>query len=229
MKIIKHPKRVAAFMAPLTALNILEPEVLNSLELCEYEKDEIVLEAGEILEYYYFFLEGKLKVFQQQQNGRNLLIQFYTKFDTLGDVELIESLKVTCTVSAVVTSYLFRVEASIMKRYVENNIYYLKYIISGLSKKMRYANENDAYNLLNPVKNRLASYILWHLTEHSSEVVLSETQVEISEFIGTTYRQLHRAFLQLEEDGIIKREGKGITILDANALENLAGQIYHML
>ena len=104
MKIIKHPKRVTEFIEKMAVHDILEPEILNSLELCEYEKDEIVLESGEDLEYYYFFLEGKLKVFQQQQNGRNLLIQFYTKFDTLGDVELIESLKVTCTVSAVVTS-----------------------------------------------------------------------------------------------------------------------------
>lgn len=229
MKIIKHPKRVTEFIEKMAVHDILEPEILNSLELCEYEKDEIVLESGEDLEYYYFFLEGKLKVFQQQQNGRNLLIQFYTKFDTLGDVELIESLKVTCTVSAVVTSYLFRVEASMMKRYVENNIPYLKYIISGLSKKMRYANENDAYNLLNPVKNRLASYIMWHLSDGSEHVILSETLVEISEFIGTTYRQLHRAFIQLEEEGIIKRVGKGIAILDVVALENLAGQIYHML
>lgn len=229
MKIIKHPKRVTEFIEKMAVHDILEPEILNSLELCEYEKDEIVLESGEDLEYYYFFLEGKLKVFQQQQNGRNLLIQFYTKFDTLGDVELIESLKVTCTVSAVVTSYLFRVEASMMKRYVENNIPYLKYIISGLSKKMRYANENDAYNLLNPVKNRLASYIMWHLSDGSEHVILSETLVEISEFIGTTYRQLHRAFIQLEEEGIIKRVGKGIAILDVAALENLAGQIYHML
>jgi len=229
MKIIKHPKRVADFIEKMAVHAILEPEILNSLELCEYEKDEIVLESGEDLEYYYFFLEGKLKVFQQQQNGRNLLIQFYTKFDTLGDVELIESLKVTCTVSAVVTSYLFRVEASMMKRYVENNIPYLKHIISGLSKKMRYANENDAYNLLNPVKNRLASYIMWHLSDGSEHVILSETQVEISEFMGTTYRQLHRAFIQLEEEGIIKRVGKCIAILDVTALENLAGQIYHML
>ena len=60
-------------------------------------------------------------------------------------------------------------------------------------------------------------------------MILSETLVEISEFIGTTYRQLHRAFIQLEEEGIIKRVGKGIAILDVVALENLAGQIYHML
>lgn len=229
MKLIRHPQKVKAFLELLEIREILNEEILNALELCAYEKDEIVLEAGEPLEYYYFFLEGKLKVFQQQRNGRNLLIQFYTKFDTLGDVELIESLNVTCTVSAIEKSYLFRIEVAQMKRYVENNIPYLKYIISGLSVKMRYANENDAYNLLNPVKNRLASYLSWHHEDTSNEVILAETLMEISEFIGTTYRQLHRAFIKLEEESIIKREGKKVIILDPKAIEALAGQIYHKL
>ena len=229
MKLIKHPQKLKTYLELLEIREILDDWILNALELCVYEKDEIVLEAGEPLEYYYFFLEGKLKVFQPQRNGRNLLIQFYTKFDTLGDVELIESLNVTCTVSAVEESYLFRIKAAQMKRYVENNIPYLKYIISGLSVKMRYANENDAYNLLNPVKNRLASYLLWHHKEVSNEVILTETLMEISEFIGTTYRQLHRAFIKLEEELIIKREGKTIIILNLKALEDLAGQIYHKL
>ncbi|MBF4695416.1 Crp/Fnr family transcriptional regulator [Fusibacter ferrireducens] len=229
MRMIKHPQKITAYLERLEISSMLDETIIKSLELCEYERDEIVLNADDPLEYYYFFLEGKLKVFQQQRNGRNLLIQFYTKFDTLGDVELIENLNVICVVSAVEKSYLFRVEASIMKRFVENNIPYLKYIIRGLGKKLRYANENDAYNLMNPVKNRLASYILWHHDSASNEVVLKETLMEISEFIGTTYRQLHRAFIQLEASGIIERKGKGILILDAEALKNLAGQIYHML
>ncbi|GAU78065.1 Crp/Fnr family transcriptional regulator [Fusibacter sp. 3D3] len=229
MKLIKHPQKLKSFLEVLEVKTMLDESILKALELCEYEKDEIVLEADDPLDYYYFFLEGKLKVFQQQKNGRNLLIQFYTKFDTLGDVELIESLNVTCTVSAVEKSYLFRIDAAQMKRFVENNVPYLKYIIRGLSIKMRYANENDAYNLLNPVKNRLASYLLWHHEEDSNEVILAETLVEISEFIGTTYRQLHRAFIQLEADAIIKRTGKVVRIHDPKAIKALAGQIYHKL
>jgi hypothetical protein len=48
----------------------------------------------------------------------------------------------------------------------------------------------------------------------------------VSEYIGTTYRQLHRAFQQLIEDEIILRSNKRIKIIDADRLSELAGTIY---
>ncbi len=229
MKLIKHPKRILEYVRQFELEKILNDEMISELELCEFQSGEVVLEGGTPLDYYYFFLEGKLKVFQRQLNGRNLLIQFYNQFDTLGDVEILQDLDVTCTVSALETSYLFRVEAQQMKRFAENHVPYLKFIVNSLSVKLRHADENYAFNLLNPVKNRLASYILWHLQTGEGEVVLKESLLEISEFIGTTYRQLHRAFLSLEEERVVKRSvGRGLEVLDIERLRELAGEIYHL-
>ncbi|MDW7662112.1 MAG: helix-turn-helix domain-containing protein, partial [Bacillota bacterium] len=52
---------------------------------------------------------------------------------------------------------------------------------------------------------------------------------EISEFIGTTYRQLHRAFQQLEDQGIIVKTHRTIHVSDPEALTKLAGHIYNIL
>lgn len=207
---------------------ILCKEALQALELCEYQAGEVILEAEGSLTHYYFFVSGKLKVFQRQQSGRTLLIQFYTQFDSLGDVELTQDLPVTCTVEAVTKSLLLRIDANIMRQYAVKHLPFLNYVIASLSSKMRTADENHAFNLLNPVKNRLASYILWH-KEKTTQFELGDSLQDIAEFIGTTYRQLHRGFLQLEEEGILKRHGKAVEVLDLKGLESLAGQIYHIL
>lgn len=228
MRIVHQPKLFEQFIDENHIRDILNVEALKGMELCQYDAGEIVLEAQEELSFYYFFISGKLKVFQRQMTGRNLLIQFYTQFDSLGDVELTQALPVTCTVEAIEKSYLFRIEASMLRKYTENDPRFLKHVIRSLSNKLRIADENHAFNLLNPVKNRLASYILWHKGS-SESIAFDESLQDISEFIGTTYRQLHRAFMQLEEEGVLRRRGKKIEIMDAPQLEVLAGQIYHIL
>jgi CRP-like cAMP-binding protein len=228
MRLLNLPKEIEALIEKHQLVEILSPILLDALELCEYEGDEVILEAQEQLSHYFFFIQGKLKVYQRQANGRNLLIQFYTKFDSLGDVELTQDLPVTCTVEAVEKSRLLRLDAALLRRHAMTHVPFLNFVIRSLSSKMRSADENHAFNLLNPVKNRLASYILWH-KGNSLTIDFNDSLQDISEFIGTTYRQLHRAFLQLEEDRVISRNGKTIEVMNINALESLAGQIYHIL
>ncbi len=228
MKTLNFQKEKEFIISKYGLEEILGPELTETLEFCEYDVGEVILEAQDKLLYYYFFIQGKLKVYQRQASGRNLLIQFYTKFDSLGDVELTQDLPVTCTVEAIEKSKLFRIEASLLRQKAMHHVPFLYFVIRSLSSKMRIADENHAFNLLNPVKNRLASYILWHKgSENSFE--FSDSLQDISEFIGTTYRQLHRAFLQLESEGVIIRDGKRVRVFDSGSLEDLAGQIYHIL
>lgn len=228
MRILKNPQTINRYFKKYDLNATLNEDMKMEIELCEFDNGEIIMEAGDKLDHYYFFLEGKLKIFQRQRNGRNLLIEFYTKFDTLGDVELMQELDVTCTVSSMSKSYLFRIDAEKMKRFASNHPPFLHYMINSLSAKLRNADQNYAYNLLNPVRDRLASYILWHQLEGEDRVILSDSLIDISEYIGTTYRQLNRAINQLEEEGLIRKEGKKIRIINELKLKKLAGNIYRI-
>ena len=93
--------------------------------------------------------------------------------------------------------------------------------------KLLIADSHHASNLLNPVMNRLASYLNAHNNEQQF-FELTESLQEISDYIGTTYRQLHRALRRLEEDGIIERANKKIRILNPDKLSKYAGNIYRI-
>lgn len=204
---------------------ILTSEMIDASELVHYESNEYVLRTNETMQYFHFFISGKLKVFQVHENGRALLLQFYSKFDSLGEVEFMNNLPNTCSVVAVKSSLLLRIPFETMDIYAKNHPPFLRYVIRSLSSKLIAADQHHAYNLLYPTKNRLSSYLEAHLND-SDSFILTDSMQEIADFIGTTYRQLHRSIKQLQDSGIIKRNGKLITVINHQELSQLAGQLY---
>ena len=204
---------------------ILPSEVLKSIELCKFSRDEEIIVANSEMSYFYFFVKGKLKVFQIHENGKAFLIQFYSYFDSIGDVELVNDMKASCSVSAVIPSELIRIPMELLRSHAVDYPPFLRYISKSLATKLLIADRHHSSNLLYPVKNRLASYLRAHEIR-VNEIVIKDSLQDISEYLGTTYRQLHRAFKQLEKEEILKKNKKSIIILNIEKLQNLAGSIY---
>lgn len=225
MQILNAPKRLKRYINENHLDEILPKATLDACELCMYNRDEPVLIANTQMPYFYFFVSGKLKIFQIHENGKAFLIQFYSEFDTLGEIELLNGIEATCSVNAVNSSELIRIPMETLKNQVMDYAPFLRQISRSLAKKLLVADRHHSSNLLYPVKNRLASYLRAHVNEQN-EVVLKESLQDVSEYIGTTYRQLHRAFQQLEKAGIITKEHKTIKICNLVKLEQIAGNIY---
>lgn len=228
MKSISEPARLNYYIKKHQLDRLLPKEVMPFVELLVYQQGEHLLTANSELNHFFFLVKGRLKLYQVHENGRALLIQFYSKFDSLGEVEFMNGVLGTCSVSAVKESELIRIPFDALRQYAEDHPPFLKYIVRSLSNKLVLSERHHSYNLLYPVKYRLASYLKAYGNE-KGEIVLSNSLQEVSEFIGTTYRQLHRAFDALESEGIVTRQGKRIYVIDAAALEQLAGHIYETL
>lgn len=225
MQITENKKYLELLIMKNKIDEILPFEVLESAELCRYSRDEDILVVNSDMPYFYFFVTGKLKVFQIHENGKAFLIQFYSSFDSLGEIELVNNVKASCSVSAVLPSELIRIPIEVLRQRAIDYPPFLWYVSKSLATKLLYADRHHSLNLLYPVKNRLASYLMAHEIK-SDEIVLKDSLQDVSEFIGTTYRQLHRAFQQLEKNQVLKKTKKSISVLDLNKLELLAGSIY---
>jgi len=228
MKIIGHylkDQYVREQLSKYEIAPLLSDEVLSKVTLCSYKAGERIIREGYPIDYYYFFIEGRLKITRDYENGKSLLIQFYTKMDSLGEVEMVSETEATCTVSCIIESLLLRIPMDEMKVLVQTHLPFALYVSQSLTKKLISANHNQAFNLLYPVKQRLASYLLWHCNE-SNVVIIDEYFKDISEFIGSSYRQFCRAMHELVVEGYITKKGKHITIVDYETLFKLAGHIY---
>jgi len=225
MKILDDKRLREAYINKYKIKEILPKELLKDIELVKFESGENILQADEKLERFYFFVEGKLKVYTFQENGRSLLLSFYTKFDSIGEVELFKDLKVTNPVDAIAESYLLSLPIEILREKAFDYPPFLRYIVRSIIDKLNDLSTQSSFNLLYPLKNRLASFLWMHNTKEK-EIILNDSFKEIAEYLGTTYRHLHRALKELEDDGLIKRNRRIIRIESIDKMKELAGDIY---
>jgi len=204
---------------------IFSDDIISLMELHYYEKGDKILQAEEGLTYYYFFVDGKIKVSSLLENGKSILLKFYTDFDTLGDAELIKNIPICRNVEAVQNSYLIGIPANILREKCYDNPKFLRFMVNSLSTKLETTGFNSSYNLLYPLINRLSSYLLEHIND-KDYIVLTSSLSDIAEYLGTTYRHLRRTFITLEEKKIISCDGETIYILNENELRILSKNLY---
>lgn len=225
MKKITDQYMIMQYIKKYNLEEVLDLEALLKGHIIQYQKGDIILRCGEEVEYFSFFLEGKLKVLSVLENGKSLLLRFYTELDTLGDIELFYPGPIDSSVEAVSESYILHIPLNYVRDNYFDNPKFLRYIGQSLSDKLKSISRNSAYNLYYPLINRLSSYIYEHIGENDQVVFYSSFQ-DISEFLGTTYRHLNRTLNELSEMKIIHIKGKKVDVLDVDALKALAKNLY---
>jgi CRP/FNR family transcriptional regulator, putaive post-exponential-phase nitrogen-starvation regulator len=225
MKRISDDKLLNYYIHKHNIENILDKEILKYAQLHFYEKEEYILEAEDSLEYYYLLVDGKVKIFYPFENGKSMLLKFYRDFNTIGDLELLKNIPILCNIDAVEDTYLLAIPSDILRKKYFNNTKLLHHLVDSLSDKLYATINNSSYNFIYPLINRLATYLVEHITD-KDHINLSSSFLEIAQFLGTTYRHLNRTFKELEEKSIIKCDNKIIYILDEEKLRELSKNIY---
>lgn len=205
--------------------NIFDDNIINYAQLHFYHKDEVILKAEAELEYYYLLVKGKVKISYLFENGKSMLLKFYKEFNIIGDIELLKDKPIRCNVEAAEDTYLIAIPSTILRKKYMNNVNFLHHLVDSLSEKLEATINNTSYNFIYPLINRLASYLVEHITDKNS-IVLSSSFKEIAQFLGTTYRHLNRTFKELEAEKIIKCENTTIHILDEAKLRELSKNLY---
>jgi CRP-like cAMP-binding protein len=98
-----------------------------------------------------------------------------------------------------------------------------------MSEKLKNGSNNSSINLLYPLENRLASYILAFAEISDDKIkkfIFKENYNEIAELLGSSYRHLNRTLNKFCSDGILKKNNKEYVIEDYKKLLYLAGDLY---
>lgn len=225
MKRISDKELLSNYIVKHNIENLLGKDILNYAQLHFYQKEEYILEAESKLEYYYLLVDGKIKISYLFENGKSMLLKFYKEFNSIGDLELLKNIPILCDIDAVEDSYLIAIPSDILRKNYLDNVRFLHHLIDSLSEKLYATINNSSYNFVYPLTNRLASYLVEHITGENY-ILLSASYKEIAQFLGTTYRHLNRTFKELESKSIIKCEDKKIFILDENKLRELSKNEY---
>lgn len=192
------------------------------LELVRYKKGEHIFQYGDPLTFICFFLSGKAKVYTLLSNGKHFLHTFYNQFEIVGDIEFINQLTITTNVLALSDVYCFLLPLKQCHNKLYDDRKFLRAACSHLAKKLDTTGQFNSHNLLYPLEERLASYII----NTSENYIFHENLTALSELLGTSYRHLLRTLKDFCDKEYLKKEDGVYKIIAPTQLKTLGADIY---
>ncbi|BBH23555.1 catabolite gene activator protein [Paenibacillus baekrokdamisoli] len=231
MQRIKDAQAISELLRSNNLLTIFRPQVVESMELRIYGNQETICTMGDTLDGLYVLVTGKLKIYTVQPNGKSILLRFTRPPSLIGDVEWMGQYPVKNIVEAVGQSSLLLIKWDRMLEEEMNNPAFLRFIIENLSRKMYTLSNASAMNLLYPVENRFASYLMSLLPQETDagqvEEIRTSSLMETADMLGTSYRHLNRVIKSLIQEGVLQREKGRLLICNEQRLKELANnQLY---
>lgn len=198
----------------------------HHLRLFRFEKGEYICRNGDDMEYQFFLVDGEVKVYTTLDNGKIYLIRIEKPLHSYGDIELFSSSTYVANAEALSVCVCIGIPVSVIRKEYWNQPEFLRFICRSLGSRLESISHMSAENVYLPLKNKLASYLLLHKEENSMKIVLRYSFIDISDHLGATYRHLNRTMKELENEGLISRNGKEIIVEDLEELKALAGDVY---
>lgn len=229
MKIINDELKLKAYIKQYNIQSCFEKDMSPYMTLVEYGRGEDILVSGDSMEFFYFVVDGKAKIFNSLENGKSVLLRFTRPLSELGSLEVTRSPRyVHSNVQSLHSTTVISIPFSAIDEHALKDIKFLTYNLQRLSHKLETESNKSSLNVTYPFKNRFASYLMSISTlknERIDEIIITQ-MTDLATFLGTSYRHLNRVIKQFEDDKIIKKEKRKFVILDFEQLEALSGGFY---
>ncbi len=205
-------------------LNQFGLEGLNPerLALETYQKGEFLTHEGEPIESLLFIIHGEVRVSVTGENGKSLLICFYSTDQIIGNMELMANIPAAATCEAISEVTCVAVPMDFYEQALRSNLYFVNFVGSRIAEMLAQSSRNNALNILYPLKTRVCSYI----AVMQQDGVFTAPLTETSELLGSSYRHLLRTLNELCQDGVLQKTKGGYLIKDEAKLESTAADYY---
>lgn len=229
MKLIHNDIKLHAYIKSYKINDLFSTDVSQHMKLFHFTQGDYIYQEDDELSYFFFFVDGKAKVFNSLSNGKSHLLSFYEPLEVLGDIEIITKDKVTVNVKVISDAYCIGIHTDYIKQNLLTDTLFLQFLCFHLGKKLNRCSKNSSINLLYPLENRLASYILAIETREfntNNTLTFYDSLTEISELLGTSYRHLLRIINTFIEKGILIKGTNGYEVIDKRQLQEMGTDLY---
>lgn len=230
MKKINDLAMLDNYIAKHHIAEFFSQDITPYMELFLFKRNEYICREDESIYYLFFLVDGKAKVFTTLSNGKSLLLCFYGPLQLLGDVEMIKVQNATSNVQIIEDTYCIGIPLAKVRELLLDDAKFLRFICDSLGGKLNRCSKNSSINLLYPLENRIASYILaTGVTVKSngkSIMVFDENLTQIAELLGTSYRHLLRTLNTLCSKGAMVKKDTYYEVTNEPILKSLAADLY---
>lgn len=219
MKLLNNPTFSDKLIDDYGLADIFPSDILSSLQVILYEKNDSICIQGQELEQISYFLTGKLKIVHSLENGAEMILNVQEESGLLGEIELLLEKTCVSSVIAMEESLVVQLPTPVFKQKLLDSPLFLRYMGIAMAEKLHYSNRSTPTHIHYRLKERLATYILSQ-TRQTPSFQLKINQLAAR--FGVSYRHIQRVLKKMVDDGWLQKEKKTYTVIQAMKLEELA-------
>jgi len=191
----------------------------------KYEAGAMISQSGEPVNSLMIVIKGVVKGEMVDYAGRIIKIEDIPAPGALASAFMFGSRnRFPVNVVAITRTELLVIDKPDFLKMMMANDKILVNFLNMISNRSQFLSEKIKFLNFKTIKGKLAQYFLEMAGETKTEIKLSRTQNDLADFFGVARPSIGRAIGEMESEGLIKADGKMITILDIKKLSEITEQ-----
>jgi CRP/FNR family cyclic AMP-dependent transcriptional regulator len=188
--------------------------ISNHLVRRNFPKNSVIINEGDSTNSLYVILSGKVKVFLNDQNGKEVILNVVNEGDYFGEVSLFDDGRRSASIMTLEDSQFAVLEKSAFLSCMSEHPELALTIIKGLTTRLRGLSGSVRNLALMDVYGRVAHTLLELAAEKDGLKVISEnlTYEELAKRVGASSKMVGRVMKDLKTGGYITKVGKNLII-----------------
>ena len=219
-----------ADLGPDTLLRALAPEQLDTLLRSSTRRDlrrgEVILQQGdEPGDFAVIILSGTVKISMVSATGREIILNYSSAGDVVGEIALLDHGPRTATVSATEPTSVLVVPADAFQAAALANPASMVGVMRVLASRVRQLNlvvESDRTFSMPPRLARALVRLVDPTDPDGRRLRLNPSQSDLGAFAGIARENVSRLISDWEDRGIVRRWNGSLELVDRDYLELLA-------
>ncbi len=180
----------------------------------KYPKNSILISEGDESDSLYVILEGSVKIYLSDENGKEVILRIQGDGEYFGDLAMIDSAPHSASVVTLEPTRVSVVSRADFERCVREHNDLAIQLIRSMAGRIRSLTENVRNLALLDVYGRVARTLLNLAEEVDGEQVVTQrlTHQEIANMVGASREMVSRIMKDLVEGGYIELQNKRIHI-----------------
>lgn len=180
-----------------------------------YPKNTIILSEGDCSDSLYMILSGKVKVFLNDESGKEAIINYQEAGEYFGELSLIDESKRSASIMTVEKTNLAVITKQAFYQIMNDNPGIAIHLLKDLVQRIRDLTDEVKSLALSDVYGRLSKTLQAMAIEREGQLVIEGpyTQQELANRIGASREMVCRIFKDLVKGGYIAIDQKQTVIL----------------
>ncbi len=190
----------------------------------KYHKSQRIFSEGDIGNGFYIVAEGRIKIYKVSTEGKEQILHILDIGEPFGEVPVFTGKQFPAHAEAIAKSRLFFFPRMAFVELIKQNSALALNMLAVLSMRLRQFTAQIENLSLKEVPGRLAAHLVLLAADQSNQdrITLNISKGQLASLLGTIPETLSRIFTKMSSHKLIEVEGRMITILDKEGLEELA-------